>query len=346
MLSLEGLVRTHEGAKAPSVDGVSLTIGEGEILVVVGPSGCGKSSVLRMIAGLDAPSSGRVVLGGTDLARVPPEARDVAMVFQGYALYPHLTARGNMEFPLRMRGVAKAVRREKVERAARLLEIDALLDRGIHQLSGGERQRVAMGRAIVREPKVFLFDEPLSNLDAALRATLRTELATLLRELRATAIYVTHDQSEAMTIGHRVAVMRAGRVEQVGTAREVYESPATRFVASFLGSPEINVLPIARVADGRAEGGAAPSAVDVAFRPEACACVAGDAPDDEGAYTWRGTLTLVEPLGSESVLHVDADGAMIRVREHGFSARSVGERVSLVVPRGRCRFFDREGRAC
>jgi multiple sugar transport system ATP-binding protein len=346
VLSLEGLVRTHEGAKTSAVDGVSLTVDAGEILVVVGPSGCGKSSVLRMIAGLDAPTKGRVVLGGADLTDVPPERRDVAMVFQGYALYPHLTARGNMEFPLRMRGIGKAERREKVERAARLLKIDALLDRGVHQLSGGERQRVAMGRAIVREPKVFLFDEPLSNLDAALRTTLRTELATLLRELHATAVYVTHDQSEAMTIGHRVAVMHRGRVEQVGTAREVYEAPATRFVASFLGSPEINVLPIARVTGGSAAGAAAKGAVAIAFRPEACTCFDSDTPPGDGLYTWPGTVALIEPLGSESVLHLDAEGATIRAREHGFSPRALGEKVELGVPRSRCLFFDREGRAC
>ena len=210
--------------------------------MLVGPSGCGKSTALRIIAGLEPADAGAVRLDGRDITHAPPQDRDVAMVFQGYALYPHLTVRENIEFPLRMRRVPKADRATRVAEAAALLGLGKLLSRHPAELSGGERQRVAMGRAIVRSPKAFLFDEPLSNLDAALRAELRVELASLVRRLGTTSVYVTHDQVEAMTMADRIAVMRAGTLQQVGTPRAIYEAPANVFVASFLGSPPVNLV--------------------------------------------------------------------------------------------------------
>ncbi|MCC6557363.1 MAG: ABC transporter ATP-binding protein, partial [Polyangiaceae bacterium] len=245
-ISLRGLVRRFQGGDRPALAGLDLDVEDGELLVLVGPSGCGKSTALRLIAGLDAPDAGTVSIGGRDVGRVPPQDRDVAMVFQGYALYPHMTAREIMAFPLKMRGVPAAERARRVEEAAATLAIGRLLDRRPGELSGGERQRVAMGRAIVRAPKVFLFDEPLSNLDAALRAELRVELAALVRRLGTTSVYVTHDQVEAMTMGDRIAVLRAGELQQIGPPRSIYEDPANAFVAGFLGSPAINLIEVAR----------------------------------------------------------------------------------------------------
>ncbi len=343
MLRLEGLRRTHPGARAPAVSDVTLDVARGEVLVVVGPSGCGKSTILRLIAGLDEPTAGRVVLDGVDMGAVPPERRDVAMVFQGYALYPNLTARENMAFPLRMRGVSKPERRARVAEVAKLLDVERLLDRRPDQLSGGERQRIAMGRAIVRKPKVFLFDEPLSNLDASLRATLRTDLAALLRRLEATAIYVTHDQVEAMTVGHRIAVMSRGQVEQAGSPRDIYERPLSLFVAGFLGAPPINVVAIERGEGGSRVLGsaiAAPAnATKAAIRPERIAIRTAHGDD----IAWDARIDVVEPLGAESVLHCAVDATTLRLTETGFSTRTVGERVSLAVPRAAFHFFGDDG---
>jgi len=225
-----------------AVRDLTLTVEDRELMVLLGPSGCGKSTVLRLIAGLEDPAGGSVTIGGRDVTGVDPRRRDVAMVFQSYALYPHMTVRRNMEFPLRLRDVGKAERRRLVEDAAALLGLSELLDRRPAQLSGGQRQRVALARATVRRPKVFLMDEPLSNLDARLRVQMRIDLVELERRLAVTTIYVTHDQVEAMTMGDRVAVMRDGRLEQVGTPQEVYDRPATLFVASFIGSPPMNLL--------------------------------------------------------------------------------------------------------
>ena len=346
MLVLEGLTRRHEGASAPAVSGIDLEVREAEVLVLVGPSGCGKSTILRLIAGLDEPNAGRVELAGKDLARVSPQDRDVAMVFQGYALYPNLSARENIAFPLKMRRAPAAERDARVDEAAALLGIGHLMDRRPDELSGGERQRVAMGRAIVRRPKLFLFDEPLSNLDAALRAVLRVELASLLRKIGATAIYVTHDQVEAMTIGHRIAVMKKGSILQSGAPKEVYAEPATLFVAEFLGSTRINSVTLT---DGGGLALAAGTEVEppssgfdftLAVRPEDL-MVGKRSEDGEPAngIAWNGKVVLVEPLGSETIVHCEVDGDLFRARVPGFSPLNPGDEVRLFAPAEKALWF-------
>jgi multiple sugar transport system ATP-binding protein len=243
-IELRGLVKRF-GRGPPAVDGVSLEIADGELVVLVGPSGCGKSTVLRMIAGLDEPTAGEVRIDGARVNERAPRERDLAMVFQSYALYPHLSVFENLAFPLRLRGTGDAELRRRVEDVAALLDLGELLERRPGQLSGGQRQRVAMGRAIVRDARAFLFDEPLSNLDARLRGQMRTEIARLQRRLRTTTVYVTHDQVEAMTLGDRVAVLRRGVLQQVAPPRELYERPANLFVAGFVGSPPMNLVPAA-----------------------------------------------------------------------------------------------------
>ncbi len=247
-VKLENVRKVYPGG-VEAVRGVSLAVADGEFLVLVGPSGCGKSTTLRMIAGLEEPTSGDVVIGDRVVTRVHPKDRDIAMVFQNYALYPHMTVRQNMGFALKMRRTPKADIDKRVHETAKLLGIEDLLDRRPAALSGGQRQRVAVGRAIVREPAAFLFDEPLSNLDARLRVTMRAELKALHMRLKTTAIYVTHDQEEAMTLGDRIVVMRDGLVQQAGSPLEVYGRPANRFVGSFVGMPPMNFV------DGRIEGG-------------------------------------------------------------------------------------------
>jgi multiple sugar transport system ATP-binding protein len=245
-------------ARVSAIRGVSLAIGDGEFVVLVGPSGCGKSTLLRMVAGLEEVTSGSIEIDGQDVTRLAPKDRDIAMVFQSYALYPHMTVEANMGFSLKMRGWPAVQVRERVEAAARILDLGGLLQRHPRQLSGGQRQRVAMGRAIVRDPRVFLFDEPLSNLDAKLRVDMRTEIKALHQRLRTTALYVTHDQVEAMTMADRIVVMRDGRVEQVGSPLELYDRPANVFVAGFIGSPAMNFL------DGHLEHAEAGSRVRLA----------------------------------------------------------------------------------
>src|SRR5689334_17955380 len=239
-VALRKVVKKYDRTEA--VRGIDLDIEDKEFIVLVGPSGCGKSTTLRMIAGLEEVTDGEILIGGDLVNDVPPKDRDIAMVFQNYALYPHMTVFENMSFGLRLRKFPKAEIKERVENAARILDITNLLDRQPKQLSGGQRQRVAMGRAIVRNPKVFLFDEPLSNLDAKLRVQMRTEIKKVHQKVTTTTIYVTHDQVEAMTLADRVVVMNGGRIEQIGTPYEVYHQPATRFVAGFIGSPAMNFL--------------------------------------------------------------------------------------------------------
>ncbi|WP_438026309.1 ABC transporter ATP-binding protein [Sorangium sp. So ce233] len=344
-LSLRGLTRRFPNAERAALAGLDLEVEDGELLVLVGPSGCGKSTALRLIAGLDSPDGGTVSIGGRDVSRVAPEDRDVAMVFQGYALYPHMTARDIMGFPLRMRGVDRAERARRVEEAAALLSIGHLLDRRPGELSGGERQRVAMGRAIVRAPAAFLFDEPLSNLDAALRAELRVELAALVRRLGTTSVYVTHDQVEAMTMGDRIAVLRAGELQQVGPPRAIYEAPANVFVAGFLGTPAINLIELER-SGARYEGAALalpappgvalPDRVVAGVRPEHLRVALGAGGVAEGDAGARGAadevevaarVVVAEPLGAETFLYLDAAGTRLRARAHGFATPAPGEAV-------------------
>ena len=287
------------------IKGVNLEIDKGEFIVFVGPSGCGKSTTLRMVAGLEDPSAGQIFIDGVDVIDRPPARRGVAMVFQGYALYPHMTVAGNMGFGLRMAGLAPADVEQRVLRAARALQIEPLLQRRPRELSGGQRQRVAIGRAIVREPKVFLFDEPLSNLDAALRTQTRAELAQLHRRLGATIVYVTHDQVEAMTLGQRIAIFNAGRIEQVGAPMALYERPCNQFVAGFLGSPRMNFLPVA-LAPGLCPRLPARTAT-IGVRPEQLRwAAAGEAAGTPGL---AATVERVEHLGDVALVHCRVEGA-------------------------------------
>ena len=332
------------GSEAPpaALEGISLSVARGEIVVLVGPSGCGKSTTLRIVAGLEEPDSGSVTIAGRSMNRVPPQDRDVAMVFQGYALYPQMSAREIMEFPLKMRGKSREERTRAVGEAAELLRIDKLLDRRPEELSGGERQRVAMGRAIVRKPRVFLFDEPLSNLDAALRGDIRMEIGELVRRLGATALYVTHDHVEAMTLGDRIAVMRRGRILQTAAPRTVYERPATSFVGTFLGSPRMNLLP-ARVEGEIVVAGAfrfprpaavLPPRIEVGVRPEHITLA------EDGA---RGVVVAVEPLGAETHLLVRVQEQDLRLQTPGFEAPRRGAEVRVAIDPRRVHVFDAEG---
>ncbi len=310
--------------------GIDLEVGTGEFVVFVGPSGCGKSTLLRIIAGLDEQSSGDLRIDGRLMNGVPPAKRGVAMVFQSYALYPHLTVAGNMGLALSQEGVGKAEVRRRVATASGLLQIEPLLDRRPAELSGGQRQRVAIGRAIVRQPKLFLFDEPLSNLDAALRVGTRIELAKLHRELGATMVYVTHDQVEAMTLADRIVVMRAGVVEQVGRPLELYRSPANRFVAGFIGSPTMNFI----------EGAAAAraGAATIGVRPEHIEV------GQDGA--WNGLVSHAEHLGADTMLYVEvAEIGMLTARIPGEVDTQVGDAVGLTPRDGQVYRFDHEGNA-
>ena len=317
----------------PIVREVTLDAADGELVAVLGPSGCGKSTLLRLVAGLDELTSGSIRLGGRRIDDVPAHERDVAMVFQSYALYPHLTVRGNVEFPLRMRRMPRAERARRVEQVAALVELDGLLDRRPAALSGGQRQRVALARALVREPALFLLDEPLSNLDARLRADVRRSIRALQRRLGVTTLYVTHDQTEAMTLGDRVVVLDRGSVQQVGTPLEVYERPANAFVAGFVGAPPMNLLDAdwdgssvhvggERVALGETRSaalGAVRGRVTVGIRPEAFAPCAFDdvASAPEGTLVARVALRSGEILGGETLLRARIGSAPVVVRLPG-----------------------------
>ncbi|HEX6753894.1 MAG TPA: sn-glycerol-3-phosphate ABC transporter ATP-binding protein UgpC [Solirubrobacterales bacterium] len=304
-----------------AVKDIDLEIGDGEFMILVGPSGCGKSTALRMIAGLEDISKGEVRIGGEAVNERAPKDRDIAMVFQNYALYPHMTVRENMGFALKLAGAERSEIDRKVKEAAEILDLEQHLDRRPANLSGGQRQRVAMGRAIVRDPKAFLLDEPLSNLDAKLRVQMRTQLAQLQSRLGTTTLYVTHDQTEAMTLGDRVAVMRAGELQQVGTPAELYDDPRNLFVAGFIGSPAMNFMP-AEVSDGRVklpigEVGAGEAArshegpVVVGLRPESFedASIVGDDAKGRGAV-FEAEIDLVESLGSDlfAYFHIESEG--------------------------------------
>jgi len=319
-----------------TIRGIDLAVEQGEFVVFVGPSGCGKSTLLRLIAGLESIDSGSLLLEGRDITRLPSSKRDLAMVFQSYALYPHMSVYENMSFALKLAKVDAAQIREKVERAASILNLGPYLQRTPKELSGGQRQRVAIGRAIVRAPKVFLFDEPLSNLDAALRGQTRVEIAKLHRELGATTIYVTHDQVEAMTLADRVVVLRDGQIEQVGTPLALYDRPVNRFVAQFIGTPQMNVVNAAALA-----GTPVPVPADGALgvRPEHVALTA------PGGGQWQGRVELVEALGAETLIYVStAQGAQIVVRQNERSALNAGDAVGLAVDPARIHLFDAQGR--
>jgi ABC-type sugar transport system ATPase subunit len=296
MMEIRGLTKRFGDVTA--IAGIDLTVGERELCVLLGPSGCGKSTALRCVAGLEKPDSGEILIGGRRVNELEPKDRNVAMVFQSYALYPHMSVRENIAFPLRMRKAEDIDRR--VVDAAKLLKIEGLLDRRPRELSGGQRQRVAIGRAIVREPSLFLFDEPLSNLDAKLRAEMRMEIAALHKRLGAAILYVTHDQVEAMTLGSRIAVLSEGRIEQVGTPEEVYERPATRFVAGFVGTPRMNFI------EGRIEGGAfSAQGVSVAVDAPDGPAELGVRPEDIGiGGDIEGHVEWIENLGSDRYAHV------------------------------------------
>jgi multiple sugar transport system ATP-binding protein len=358
-VELEAVRKEYDGGVV-AVHGVDLFVNPGELVVLVGPSGCGKSTTLRMVAGLETITSGRLSIGGRVVNDVPPSDRDIAMVFQSYALYPHMTVRDNMGFALRLRKRPAREIEKRVSAAATTLALTEFLDRQPRQLSGGQRQRVAIGRAIVREPSVFLFDEPLSNLDAALRGEMRRELADLHQRLGATMLYVTHDQIEAMTLGDRIVVMHQGRVRQVDTPARVYDRPADTFVAGFLGSPPMNLLPGAvERTDGRlvirlerapnmtlpipnttALGRLPQSgAVVLGVRPEhlRTSSAEGDEPD-----SFEASVELAEALGHEQLLHVRVGGATLTVRGAPGERPAIGSVLRVRVDQSRMHLFDRE----
>ncbi len=313
---------------------VSLTIADGAFVVFVGPSGCGKSTLLRTIAGLESVSDGAILIDGKDVTDLEPADRDLSMVFQSYALYPHMSVHANMEFGMKVNGIAPAERKTRIEEAARILQLSDLLDRKPGQLSGGQRQRVAIGRSIVKNPKVFLFDEPLSNLDAKLRVQMRIELEALHKELGATMIYVTHDQVEAMTMADEIVVLNEGQIEQVGSPMDLYHTPASEFVAGFIGSPSMNIFPIGQ---GLGEIGATPSgAVKIGIRPEHIELADTGVP---------GTIRVKEKLGGESYLYVMVGGdTQIVVKTDGEDNLNAGDNVHMRFREDRMHHFDASGR--
>ncbi|WP_294644230.1 sn-glycerol-3-phosphate import ATP-binding protein UgpC [uncultured Aureimonas sp.] len=330
-ITLQDVRKTYPNGQE-AVKGISLDIADGEFVVLVGPSGCGKSTLLRMVAGLETITGGEVRIGDRRVNDLGPADRDIAMVFQNYALYPHMSVRQNLAYGLKNRKMPAAEIERRIGEAARALEIETYLDRKPGQLSGGQRQRVAMGRAIVREPAAFLFDEPLSNLDAKLRVSMRAEIRRLQKRLRTTSLYVTHDQLEAMTLADRLVVLNGGQVEQVGTPIEVYERPASLFVASFIGSPAMNLVPLAEAL--KIEGmdraiGTGPGRAEVlGIRPEHVAIVDGSG---DGRPFADVTLSAIERVGAETYLYgaLPAGGPDIALRTAGHVRKDLGETVRI-----------------
>jgi multiple sugar transport system ATP-binding protein len=361
VVKIDKLTKVYDRGHAPAADSVSLEIAHGEFMVLLGPSGCGKTTTLRMIAGLESISSGTVSIDGRVVNQVPAKDRDIAMVFQSYALYPHMSVKDNLAFGLKRRSVERAEIERRVANVAGILGLAELLDRKPHALSGGQRQRVALGRAIVRDPKVFLFDEPLSNLDAALRVSTRGEISALHRRLGATMIYVTHDQVEAMTMGMRICIMNGGRVAQVGPPLEVYRHPANTFVASFLGNPPMTLLPAIatdksggrRLQIGSSEIELPPnrcpplqpgSQVTFGIRPEHVA----QNPAANGAATAiEAEIVRVEPLGAETIVIARLPGVekLIFARLAGDAIFPIGERRQLFLDAGMAHVFGSDGLA-
>lgn len=319
-VTFDKATRLYPGSEIPAVDALDLEIADGEFLVLVGPSGCGKSTSLRMLAGLEEVNDGSIRIGDRDVTDLPPKDRDIAMVFQNYALYPHMTVAENMGFALKIAGINKDERANRVLEAAKLLDLEPYLDRKPKALSGGQRQRVAMGRAIVRQPQVFLMDEPLSNLDAKLRVQTRTQIASLQRRLGVTTVYVTHDQTEALTMGDRICVLKDGVLQQVGTPSDLYETPTNVFVAGFIGSPAMNLFP-ANVADGGVQFGSAiaPVSRDVLSSTSEKTVTVGVRPEDLLINTNGEGLSveidLVEELGADGYLygHIDVEGQRVDI---------------------------------
>jgi len=346
-LELDRLVKRYGTVEV--IHGVDLQVPSGAFCVFVGPSGCGKSTLLRMIAGLETVSGGEIRIAGRRVNELPAARRGLAMVFQSYALYPHMTVRQNLAFGLENLGTPRAEIARRVAEAARMLRIEELLDRRPKALSGGQRQRVAIGRAVVREPAIFLFDEPLSNLDAELRVQMRIELKALHERLGNTMIYVTHDQVEAMTMADLIVVLSKGRIEQAGPPLELYHRPANLFVAGFLGSPKMNFLPVRP-----AEGGVRLASGDLLAMPEASLATAGEltlgvrpehlslAP--EAGAGLAGRVRLVEHLGAEAYLHVETEAGSLTLRTTGASVAAAGDRVRVVVPPEACHLFGPDGR--
>jgi ABC-type sugar transport system ATPase subunit len=325
-IRLEGVTKVYPNGHS-AIRPLGLDIADGEFVVLVGPSGCGKSTLLRLIAGLETPTAGRIIVDGTDVTAWPPQSRDLAMVFQSYALYPHMTVRENLAYGLKVRGTPRDVSERRVAMVAQALGLDDLLGRRPAQLSGGQRQRVALGRAMVRQPKAFLLDEPLSNLDPALRAQARAEIARLHHTLATTAVYVTHDQEEAMTLGGRVAVMRDGAIEQIAPPLEVYARPANTFVARFIGAPPMNLVP------ARAIGLGAPDGALAGIRPHDVVITASDG--------LPATIELVEPRGHDTVVHARLDGlesTVVLVVSN--EPPAAGSSVRLVFKTDRVHLFD------
>ncbi|HQW38503.1 MAG TPA: sn-glycerol-3-phosphate import ATP-binding protein UgpC [Usitatibacteraceae bacterium] len=342
---LQGVTKSF--GKTEVIHPTDITINDGEFVVMVGPSGCGKSTLLRMIAGLETTTQGEIRIAGKRVNEVEPKDRNIAMVFQNYALYPHMSVYDNMAYGLKIRKFAKDDIEKRVQRAAGILELGPYLKRKPRELSGGQRQRVAMGRAIVREPAAFLFDEPLSNLDAKLRVQMRLEIQKLHRELRTTSVYVTHDQVEAMTLANRMIVINAGVVEQVGAPLEVYDEPASLFVAGFIGSPSMNFMPGRRAGDGvdvgsgvvipmppeaRAKAG---EQVTVGVRPEHFVTGAGGS-----GVVFRLHVDTVESLGADSLLHAGFNGTLLVVRIEGHATPPAGSAIEVSILPGKAYFFD------
>jgi multiple sugar transport system ATP-binding protein len=358
-VKLTGVSKIFPKSTVPALRPLDLEVHDKEFVVLVGPSGCGKSTLLRIIAGLEDPTTGTVWIDGRNVTDIPPKDRDIAMVFQNYALYPHMNVYDNMAFGLKLRKYPKPEIRQRVEEAAQVLGISEYLDRKPKALSGGQRQRVALGRAIVRHPKVFLFDEPLSNLDATMRVAMRGELARLHRRLEATMIYVTHDQTEAMTMGDRIVVMRAGEIQQVADPLTLYNHPKTRFVASFIGSPAMNFVPGRVAGDGTpvfengalrvplvgiladATRGVRGGEVVLGIRPEdVINARVGDANSPDMPRV-AGRVELIEPLGNETFVHAGvADGVTVVSRAGWDVPPAVGDKVEMALRLARAHLFD------
>jgi len=352
---LRNVRKTYQGG-FEAIKGVDFEVGDGQFCVLVGPSGCGKSTLLRMVAGLETITSGEIDIGGRIVNQIEPADRDIAMVFQNYALYPHMSVYNNMAYGLRNRGMAEPEIKTRVGEAARVLELSAMLERKPRQLSGGQRQRVAMGRAIVRQPKVFLFDEPLSNLDAKLRIAMRVEIRKLQRRLNTTSIYVTHDQLEAMTLADILVVMNGGQVEQIGNPLDIYKKPATTFVAAFIGAPPMNLIPLRE--SGLRLNGAGSDAGILGIRPEDFQISDNAAPD--GGFAVELTVEAIEKVGAETYIYGIRSQAgdtpavsskpgelppgEVLVRIPGQSGPAIGERINAAAPREKLHLFSADGR--